>query len=152
MSNTCATTVRMTTHPANHTTGPRIIDTMPLPPGIAGLTDGHTIWLSPTLTPAGRRCTLAHELAHIHRGIHPDLPPHLEQREERAVDRAAAHMLTDGEALLDAIIWAQGDEHRGAIAAELDIDQAMLDVRMRTATPVEAAAIREALENLGTAP
>lgn len=41
-----------------------IITNQPLPDGVAGLTDGTTIWLNPRLTPAGRCCTLTHELVH----------------------------------------------------------------------------------------
>ena len=64
----------MTWNPIDHTQGLRIISSLPLPAGIAGLTDGHTIWLNPNLTPAGRRCTLAHELIHIERGVIHHLP------------------------------------------------------------------------------
>jgi len=111
----------MTWNPIDHTQGLRIISSLPLPAGIAGLTDGHTIWLNPNLTPAGRRCTLAHELIHIERGVIHHLPDVLAAREEHSVDR---------------------------IAIDTDVDLSTLDVRLRTVTPDEAAAINRALADL----
>lgn len=139
----------MTWHPDDHTQGIRIIDTMPLPPGIAGLTDGHTIWLNPRLTPAGRRCTLAHELIHIERGIRHNLEPRLADREELAVDRTASHRLIPTDMLIDAIVWAQGQPTAAGLAWETDTDAPTAAIRMRTVTADEAAAINRALDDLG---
>ena len=138
----------MTWHPDDHAQGIRIIDRMPLPPGIAGLTDGHTIWLNPNLTPAGRRCTLAHELIHVERGVIHHLPDVLAAREEATVDRIAAHRLIAIDDLVTAIVWAQGDHDRCSIAIDTDVDLSTLDVRLRTVTPDEAAAINRALADL----
>ena len=147
-SNVCARSSDMTWNPDDHTQGHRIIDHHPLPAGIAGLTDGHTIWLNPNLTPAGRRCTLAHELIHIERGVIHHLPDVLAAREEHTVDRIAAHRLIHIDALVDAIVWAQGDHDRCSIAIDTDVDLSTLDVRLRTVTPDEAAAINRALADL----
>lgn len=147
-SKACAKTSGMTWHPDDHTQGHRIIDHQPLPAGIAGLTDGHTIWLNPNLTPAGRRCTLAHELIHIERGVIHHLSDVLAAREEHTVDRIAAHRLIHIDALVDAIVWAQGDHDRCSIAIDTDVDLATLDVRLRTVTPDEAEAINRALADL----
>ena len=129
-----------------------IIDTYPLPAGIAGLTDGTTIWLNPDLTPQGRRSTLAHEIIHIERGIRPVLPGPLQRREESRVDREASHRLTPPTPLIEAIIWAGGDDNRAEIAAETNMDLDLTDTRLRTATPAEAAAIRKALRDLPQVP
>ncbi|MFC3848850.1 ImmA/IrrE family metallo-endopeptidase [Corynebacterium hansenii] len=139
----------MTWNPDDHTQGLRIISSLPLPAGIAGLTDGHTIWLNPALTPTGRRCTLAHELIHVERGIIHHLPNVLAEREERTVDRIAAHRLITIDDLVTAIVWAQGDGDRHGIATDVDVDLSTLDVRLRTVTDDEAAAINRALDELG---
>lgn len=148
-SNACARSSVMTWHPDDHAQGLRIISSLPLPAGIAGLTDGHTIWLNPNLTPAGRRCTLAHELIHVERGVIHHLPDVLATREEHTVDRIAAHRLISIDDLVDAIVWAQGDHDRCSIAIDTDVDLSTLDVRLRTVTPDEAAAINRALDDLG---
>lgn len=130
-------------------TSVRIINDSHLPRSIAGLTDGTTIWLNPSLTPAGRRCTLAHELVHVERGLPP---AYQETREERIVDRLAAHRLTSTEELLEAIIWTQGGHSREALAAELNIDLDTLDTRLRTATDEERNLINTALAELEQTP
>ena len=126
-----------------------IIDTIPLPRGIAGLSDGNTIWLNPHLTAAGRRCTLEHELVHIERGI---APKEYEAREERTVDRIAAARLTPLSELLDSIIWHQGEGTRGAIAETLGVDIAMLQARLEIVTDAERQAINHALADLPQIP
>lgn len=151
-SNTRAKNRGMTWHPEDHTTGLRIIDTHPLPPGIAGLTDGTTIWLSPDLTPAGRRCTLAHELVHIERGIHPDLPGPLAAREESTVEMTAARRLVPLDQLIDAILWAQGDGDHAGLASDLDVDQSVVEFRLAAVTPEEEAQIQRALAALEQIP
>lgn len=148
-SKTCARTAGMTWNPIDHTQGLRIISSLPLPAGIAGLTDGHTIWLNPALTPTGYRCTLAHELIHVERGVIHHLPDVLAAREEATVDRIAAHRLIAIDDLVTAIVWAQGDHDRHSIAVDTDVDVSTLDVRLRTVTDDEAAAINRALDDLG---
>lgn len=128
------------------TTPVRIIDHLPLPAGIAGLTDGHTIWLNPLLTEAGRRCTLAHELVHLDRGAPP---PGLEAKEEHKVDRLAARHLTPTERLVEAVVIHEWSTTRGALAEELDLDLTMLDIRLDAVTKEEQDRINAALDDLG---
>lgn len=127
----------------NHIT---IIEHIDLPTGVAGLTDGHTIWLNPKLTTAGRRCTLAHELIHIDRGIPPT---GLEAKEEHKVDRIAAHHITPTAELVDAILWTQNTTNRTILAQELNLDISMLTTRLTTVTDTERVLINRALDNLG---
>lgn len=132
--------------PTEHLKNIRIIDTIPLPDGIAGLTDGHTIWLNPVLTTVGWRCTLAHELVHVERGTPP---PGLDLKEERKVDRIAARRLTSTEELMEAVVWTQNTENRRILAHELSLDLTMLDIRLQAITDQEMAAINHALDELG---
>lgn len=127
------------------TTPPTIIDTAYLPDGIAGLTDGHTIWLNPNLTTAGRRCTLAHELIHIERGLPPEWAA---AREEHIIDRIASIRLTSFEELLDALIWHAGDHNRPALAETLELDLSMTHARLQAVTPQERDTINRHLDNL----
>ena len=129
-----------------------IIDTIDLPAGVAGFTDGRTIWLSPRLTPAGRRSTLAHEEAHIERGILPEGNPWADLKEEAAVDRLAARKLAPLNSVIAAIVWAGCDSRRGEIAEELDVDLPTLEVRFTTATEEERAEIIAALVEMGQVP
>lgn len=122
-----------------------IIDHISLPEGVAGITDGRTIWLNKNLTPAGRRCTLAHELIHIERGIPPEWA---EAKEEIKVDKIASRRLTSHEELLDALLWHDGDDHRAALADTLNLDITMTNVRLKTVTPEETEQINAALANL----
>lgn len=142
MSNLCAKSGGMEPHVT-------IIDTTPLPDGIAGLTDGTTIWLNPRLTETGRRCTLEHELVHLLRGLPP---PGLEAKEEHKVDRIAARRLAPADQLLDAIVWTHGGHHRGELAWELEIDLGMLGARLEAVTPTERDRINQALDELGQVP
>lgn len=128
-----------------------IIDTE-LPDGIAGLTDGKTVWLNNKLTPQGRRCTLAHELTHIKRGIIPNLPAYLYAREEKKVDEEAARALVPLTDLVDAIVWEGCDTKHAALAEVLDIDRDTLTARLTTASPTEAVIICRALLNLPQVP
>ena len=78
----------------------------PLPAGLLGRTlhDLRVIVLDATLTQAGRRSTLAHELEHITRGPTPPVPA-LAAKEEAAIDRAVARRLIDIVRLGEALAW-----------------------------------------------
>ncbi|MCD1287288.1 ImmA/IrrE family metallo-endopeptidase [Brevibacterium sp. CCUG 69071] len=104
-----------------------------LPPGMRGATDGSSaIWMEPDLLQVERRCTLAHELAHIDLG-------HTEKTtvaEENAARRYAAQKLIDWDALVDAFRWAH-NAHEAA--DELWVTPEVLEDRLRFLHPNERA-------------
>lgn len=124
---------------------PKVIDTVPLPDDLCGYTDGRTIWLNPKLSEAGRRCTLEHELVHCERGLPPE---YLADKEERKVDKIAAHRLVTTKQLVEIIVWTQNTGNRRVLSWYLNLDLTMLDVRLSTSTPQERALIEQALEDL----
>lgn len=101
--------------------------------GILGLTDGEaTIWMDPRQRQAKRRCTMAHELAHIelgHRGG-------CSVRDDAAADQLAARRLIPLECLADALAWTDAPDE---IADELWVDRATLEVRLAHLHPSERA-------------
>lgn len=103
--------------------------------GPAGLTTfaTNTISLRRGLNQAERRCTLMHELIHIHRG--PAIST-LAEREELRVDREASRMmLPDIRAVGEALAWA--DHDLGEAADELWVDQGTLRIRLENLHPAE---------------
>lgn len=104
-----------------------------LPPGVWGATDGSSaIWMEPRLLQVERRCTLAHELAHIDLG-------HTEKttdREEDAARRLAAQKLIDWDDLIDAYRWATC---MSEWADELWVTPEVLEDRLRFLHPNERA-------------
>ncbi len=93
-------------------------------PGVLGATDGATvIVLHPDQSQAQRRCTLAHELAHIELGhVHG-----ASASEESAARLLAARRLIEMPALLDALSWA---EDLREVADELWVDEDTLMARL----------------------
>lgn len=113
-----------------------------LPGDIVGITDfeARTVTLDADLTQAERRCTIAHETEHIHRG---PVPAGLRAKEEERADRDAARLLlpcvrTIGEALA----WAQDLEEA---ADELWVDEPTLTARLRHLHPAERAYLHRRL-------
>lgn len=106
--------------------------------GIAGCTDVgmRTIWLDKRLNQAERRSTLAHEAIHAARG---DLD--CDERDEVAVEQAAARILLPLDRLLHVLPWATTYYEA---AEELWVDPAMLRCRVTHLHPSELAAIRRA--------
>lgn len=95
-----------------------------LPTGVRGLVKGDRIWLCSSLDRIERRCTLAHEIAHLERGIvHSARDSDETRAEERAVNMIAAARLVDPVRFigLSRKGWAEAD-----IATELDVTQRML--------------------------
>jgi Zn-dependent peptidase ImmA (M78 family) len=82
-----------------------------MPEGMRGATNGERIWLSSALSQVERRCTLAHELAHIDAG-HTSCQP--EDVERRVRNRAARYLLPDPHVIAEALVWARGDVHEAA--------------------------------------
>ncbi|WKK11914.1 ImmA/IrrE family metallo-endopeptidase [Rhodococcus ruber] len=117
-----------------------------LPPGTAGLTRGNNIWLHRGLDQKGRRSTLAHELEHVERGIHPGQEEHpwFGPREERTVEQLAARRLITLDALIAAMRWTTD---LWELSEELWVDMPMVQARLRGLTPDERTRLNKALEN-----
>lgn len=98
--------------------------------------DTMTIWLDHRLTPAQRRCTLAHELVHAMRGDRRCEDSVLNARQEAAVRRLTARLLVPLPRLAAALAWTQ-DEHE--LAAELHVDLDTLHARREHLTADERA-------------
>jgi len=100
-------------------------------PGLLGATDGASvIVLHPDQSQAQRRCTLAHELAHIELGhVHGASPA-----EESAARLLAARWLIEMPALLAALAWA---EDLREVADELWVDEDTLMARLDGLTSSE---------------
>lgn len=104
-----------------------------LPAGTLGIQQGDIVWLDRDLTQTERRCTLAHEIVHYERGPAP-VEVWWREREERAVDQAAARRLVALEQLVDALLWTR---QRDELAAELWVDDHTLAALARSLTPAE---------------
>lgn len=107
-----------------------------LPEGLLGITDyrARTVTLDSRLTQAERRCTIAHETEHIHRG---PVPGWLWPREEIAVDRNVARkLLPDIKLVGEALAWANSNTEA---ADELWVDEATLKARLDHLHPAERA-------------
>lgn len=107
-----------------------------LPPGVRGATDGTSaIWLEVDQLQVERRCTLAHELAHIDLG-HTTKPT---VAEEHAARRLAAQKLIEWDALVDVFRWA----HNAFEAAdELWVTPEVLEDRLRHLHPHERGLLK----------
>ena len=88
---------------------------------------------------AQRRCTLAHELVHLERGV-IDCGPWA-AREELAVHAEAARRLIRLDDLVAAVRLAGPTPGAAALAAALDVDQQTLALRVERLTPRERAAV-----------
>lgn len=99
-----------------------------------------TIVLTTGMTQAERRSVCAHEAAHLDRG---PVMPHLEAREERAVDARVARELIPFDALVSAMVWSS-DEWE--IAEELTVAVDLVQVRLHDLTPAETADLNRALD------
>lgn len=87
-----------------------------------------------------QRCTLAHEIVHLERGVR-DCGPWL-AREEFYVDREVALRLLPVTSLAAAIRDAGGVEDLAEIARHLDVDVATLSLRLSLLTGAERRRVR----------
>lgn len=113
-----------------------------LPDGVWGITDfaRKRVTLTLGLDQAERRCTIAHETAHIERG---PVPAMLATREEVAVDRHVARLLIpDVRALGEALAWAADLQEA---ADELWVDVLTLQARLSSLHPSERAYLNRRL-------
>ena len=118
-----------------------------LPDGLLGYTDlsAGVIWLDRSLTQVERRCTLTHELEHVHRG-HIPRDPVLLAREEDLVEQLSARRLVSLRELIDALLWS---DHESEVADELWVDGPTLRARIAGLAADERAAIEERLHESG---
>ena len=106
--------------------------------------DGGTlIALRADTSAAQLRCTLAHEIVHLERGL-TDCGPWLD-REERQVHAEAARRLVPAAALADAIRSLGSSDDQAALASLLDVDGETLRVRWHHLTLNDRALLRRAL-------
>lgn len=114
-----------------------------LPAGQAWwLAEERAIVIDSSLSQAGRRSALAHELAHVEHGDLPQRCPVLRLRQERAADTRSAIRLIDIDALVEALLWSQ-DEHE--LAEHLWVDVTTVRARLATLTDAERDEIETAL-------
>lgn len=104
-------------------------------PGRLGETDGaQVIRLHPDQLQVQRRCTLAHELAHVELGHTDGASP----AQERAARMLAARWLVDLDQLLAALRWA---DDLATVADECWVDEETLMARLDGLTDGERAQI-----------
>ncbi|MDU5415551.1 MAG: hypothetical protein E6128_01490 [Cutibacterium avidum] len=104
-----------------------------LPPGQLGATDGQHIWIAKGLTIRERRCTLAHELAHIDLNLVSDVTWTSEQRVR---DVTARRLLPDIGAVASALA---GGVDMATASEELWVTEDILTDRLTTLSGAERA-------------
>lgn len=110
-----------------------------LPGRLRGCTDGQrTIWLDRRLLQHERRCTLAHELVHVHYH-HVGRQPRTV--ENRVREETARILLPDVDKIVDALSWGQT---LGEVADDLWVTHDTLVCRLDHLTNAERAAIEAA--------
>jgi IrrE N-terminal-like domain len=102
----------------------------PLAPDLLGETSTPPlrIALSAQSSAAQRRCTLAHEIVHLERGL--DDVGRWADREERQVHAEASRRLISTDELADAIRDLGGTDDLFALAAALDVDTETIRTRL----------------------
>jgi hypothetical protein len=101
---------------------------------------GRLIALREGTSSGQRRCTLAHEIVHLERGLH-DCGP-WQGREEALVHAEVALRLIPIRPLADSIRILGGDDAPSALAQILDVDLETLQVRQRLLTSAERKDLR----------
>jgi hypothetical protein len=104
---------------------------------------GRLIALRAGTSGAQRRCTLAHEIVHLERGI-LDCGPWL-QREELQVHSCAARRLIPLRSLIAAVRDLGAPDDQGALAQLLDVDSETLRLRLQQITSRERRLLRRGL-------
>ncbi|HSY15537.1 MAG TPA: ImmA/IrrE family metallo-endopeptidase [Jatrophihabitantaceae bacterium] len=95
---------------------------------------------------AQRRCTLAHEIVHLERGVSECGP--WQAREEHRVHLEAARRLIPSDALRAAIRDLGGSDDLAALAGLLEVDMDTIRLRIRSLSPAEDAMIRTSLADV----
>lgn len=120
------------------------IEFVDLPPGELGKTDvaTDTIYLTNGMRQRQRRAVLMHELHHWFRGGVEDCD-HLEDREERYVERLASIDLMPFDALVEALVWCV-DEYE--LADHFHVDVATVRDRLAYLDDADTARINSELD------
>lgn len=100
--------------------------------------DRKVILIERSDTRAGRRCSLAHAIAHIDLE-HRNVDGLISARQELAADRMAARRLIDVRHLADAWLWSETFEE---CAHELDVEPRYLALRLERLHPAERHFLR----------
>lgn len=100
------------------------------------------ILLEETTSAVVQRCSLAHAIAHIDLGHGHTLPGWFENKEESDADDLASRRLIRIEDLARALVWSRDREQ---VAAELEVDLEMLEVRERKLDRQERTRLRRLL-------
>jgi hypothetical protein len=121
-----------------------VVRDIELPPQVWGMTDGRRVWLCKKLNQVRRRCTLAHEIGHLERGITP-LDERGLAREERIVTELAARRLITLDDLVAALRWTR---EPAELADALWVDVPTLKARMGCLDPIEVAQLENELDGM----
>lgn len=113
--------------------------------GRRGVIRGDVVMICRKQLQVERRCTIAHELVHDERRVHPSNAT-LREKEEVAVERIAARRLIELPELVDAL-RACTSRFATALADHLWVDVPMLQARMDNLDPVEVAELERQLED-----
>lgn len=126
--------------------------------GLCAMRNGRAIVvLSPSLSPAERRCVLAHELVHLEWGTasdHPGMPPEwgaVVSREEAAVDHEVARRLVPDAVVDAAIAEARASDGASGDGATGDSDRVQGTARDRTRDTALDTSFDTALDAAGLA-
>ncbi|MHA7293904.1 ImmA/IrrE family metallo-endopeptidase [Arthrobacter sp. HLT1-21] len=107
-----------------------------LPEGMAGCTDGQTIYMEERLTAREQRCVLTHELVHVfagHTGTQPETV-------EESVRQETARILISHEALSSTL---RRSRSVAEIAEDLDVTVLVLKDRAKFLSPLEQHCIEK---------
>jgi Zn-dependent peptidase ImmA (M78 family) len=125
---------------------PRIqVVIVPMAGDLLGELHRSTIALRAGTSAAQRRCTLAHELVHLERGVRDC--GRWASREEQMVHAEAARRLLPAASLARAIGDIGSSYHLGALSEALDVDTETLRVRLLRLTDSERVAIEARLNS-----
>ncbi|MDT4939119.1 MAG: hypothetical protein QOG80_2790 [Pseudonocardiales bacterium] len=113
----------------------------PMPGRLLGELRYPVIALRAGTSAAQRRCTLAHEIVHLERGLR-DCGPWANREERYVHDEVARRLVPIGD-LARAIRGTGGTHDLAAVAAALDVDGDTLRVRLNLVTAGERALIVE---------
>ena len=111
----------------------------PLPGDLLGLLRYPVIALRAGTSAAQRRCTLAHEIVHLERGVN-DCGP-WSAHEERWVHREVARRLIPVDELAAAVRSLGPRADLAQLAQALDVDRETAQVRLEVLTPAERACL-----------